>query len=213
MNEAKEVMLARIRQALAHVAEKDQEVQRTYHTAAGGTREAVIETFISHVVEYRAALERVEKGQLPTSIAAFCAQHGVKRLVAPADVPDTWLPVGVEVRRDAPSLSYAELDASSGVLTGCYLAIAQTGTIILNSGIRQGRRALSLVPDLHLCVVEESQVVSLVPEAIQRLAGSWSQPITFISGPSATSDIELNRVEGVHGPRTLVVLLVREESR
>ncbi len=213
MNQAKEVILARIRQALARASDEDQVIQRAYHTAAPDTREAVIETFARHVVEYRATLDRVEREQLSTRIAAFCTQHGVKRLVAPADIPDTWLPVDVEVLRDEPPLSYTELDASDGVLTGCCVAIAQTGTIVLNGGVRQGRRALSLVPDLHLCVVEEAQVVSLVPEAIQKLAGTSSQPITFISGPSATSDIELSRVEGVHGPRTLVVLLVRGESR
>lgn len=213
MNEAKEAMLARIRQALAHPSNDDHGVQRKYHTATTDTREAVIASFARHVVEYRATLERVERGQLSMSIAAVCAQRGVKRLVAPTDIPAAWIPVDVEILRDEPPLSSAELDTSDGVLTGCCLAIAQTGTIVLNGGVRQGRRALSLVPDLHLCVVEELQIVSLVPEAIQRLAGTSSHPITFISGPSATSDIELSRVEGVHGPRTLIVLLVLEERR
>ena len=209
MSEAKETMLQRIRQALAHAPNDDQVIERAYQRTSSEAREAIIEMFIRHVVEYRAALERVEPGQLLASIAAACARRGVTKLVVPDDIPDSWLPAGIEILRDAPPLSNADLDASSAVLTGCYVGIAQTGTIVLNGGVRQGRRALSLVPDVHLCVVEEAQVVGLVPEAIRRLAETGSQPITFISGPSATSDIELNRVEGVHGPRTLEVLLVR----
>ena len=213
MSEAKEAMLQRIRQALAHAPNDDQVIEWAYQRTSSETREAIIEMFIRHIVEYRAALERVEPGQLLASIAAACARRRVTRLVVPGDIPDSWLPIGIEFLRDAPPLSNTDLDASSAVLTGCHLGIAQTGTIVLNGGARQGRRALSLVPDVHLCVVEEAQVVGLVPEAILRLAENGTQPITFISGPSATSDIELNRVEGVHGPRTLEVLLVRESTQ
>ena len=103
-----------------------------------------------------------------------------------------------------------ELDALDGALTGCALAIAETGTIVLDAGAAQGRRALTLVPDYHLCVVAEDAVVDLVPEAVERLqpAVEEGRPLTLVSGPSATSDIELNRVEGVHGPRTLHVVIV-----
>jgi L-lactate dehydrogenase complex protein LldG len=103
-----------------------------------------------------------------------------------------------------------ELDRLDGALTGCALAIAETGTVVLDGGPGQGRRALTLVPDLHLCVVEEERVVDIVPEAVRKLedAVGEGRPLTFVSGPSATSDIELSRVEGVHGPRTLVVILV-----
>lgn len=211
MSEAKEAILGRIRQALRAAPEENQVLPPAYQIASTDAREVIIETFAHRVLEYRALLERVDARGLPAAIAAACAQYGVKRMVVPADVPDAWLPKEVEIRRDEPPLSYADLDASDGVLTGCYLAIAQTGTIILNGGSRQGRRALSLVPDLHLCVVEEAQVVGLVPEAIRKV-GVTKQPITFISGPSATSDIELNRVEGVHGPRTLHVFVVSEEN-
>jgi L-lactate dehydrogenase complex protein LldG len=121
--------------------------------------------------------------------------------------------VGVETLRDAarPRLANEELDRSDGVLTGCALAISQTGTIVLDAGEGQGRRALTLLPDYHLCVVREDQVVGLVPEAFDKLGETVKnekRAVTFISGPSATSDIELNRVEGVHGPRTLEVLII-----
>ena len=112
---------------------------------------------------------------------------------------------------DDPVLSHQQLDGTGAVVTGSRVGIAETGTIVLDHAADQGRRALSLVPDLHVCVIRADQVVSDVPEAVQRLQASIDarQPLTWISGPSATSDIELNRVEGVHGPRTLHVLLVR----
>jgi L-lactate dehydrogenase complex protein LldG len=122
----------------------------------------------------------------------------------PAALP--WRPDGVELVEDH-GLPARELDGLDGALTGCALAIAETGTIVLDGGERSGRRALTLVPDLHLCVVERSQVVATVPDAIRALRGARG-PFTFVSGPSATSDIELDRVEGVHGPRRLEVLLV-----
>ena len=132
--------------------------------------------------------------------------------MVPSDIPPDWVPEGVEALRDDPALPVSgSFDPGDGVLTGCALGIAQTGTIVLDSGPLQGRRLLTLLPDYHLCVVRADQVVGLVPEAVahlQAVAARPDRPITWISGPSATSDIELNRVEGVHGPRTLEVLLV-----
>ena len=128
----------------------------------------------------------------------------MQRLAVPLDLPDAWRPHGVELARDG-GLASADLDALDGALTGCLLAIAETGTIVLDCGPAQGRRALTLVPDLHLCVVFADQIVGTVPEAFERI--SVERPVTFVSGPSATSDIELSRVRGVHGPRRLDVVI------
>ena len=141
----------------------------------------------------------------------MCEEAGARRLGVPESLPDDWRPAEIELVPDS-GLSSTELDELDGALTGCALGIAETGTIVLDSGPASGRRALTLVPDYHLCVVEEESVVGLVPEAVERLepAVREGRPLTFVSGPSATSDIELNRVEGVHGPRTLHVVIVAE---
>jgi L-lactate dehydrogenase complex protein LldG len=135
---------------------------------------------------------------LDETIAAALRDRGVQNLVVPADLA-RWGTVD-------EALSTAELDGFDGVLTGATVAVAETGTIVLDGSPDQGRRAITLVPDYHLCVVRVAQVVQTVPEAVARLDAR--RPLTWISGPSATSDIELNRVEGVHGPRTLEVILV-----
>jgi L-lactate dehydrogenase complex protein LldG len=208
------VMLGRIRAALNGSDEhQDGEITRDYRQHDEGSRAEIVAEFGKRVAEYQATVQRVTQRKLPGAIAEACSKRNVRSLVVPGDVPDAWLPAGVELLRDAPDpLTNEQLDASDGVLTGCALGIAQTGTIILDGGPAQGRRSITLLPDYHLCVVREDQIVGLVPEAVALLgdAQHWAgRPITFISGPSATSDIELNRVEGVHGPRTLEVLLVR----
>jgi L-lactate dehydrogenase complex protein LldG len=144
---------------------------------------------------------------LAATIASVLAARAAKRIVVPGGVPDAWLE-GIDVERvsDDPPLSFRDLDALDGVITGCAVAIAETGTIVLDGGPGQGRRVLSLLPDRHVCSVMSGQVVGSVPEALARL--SPTRPQTWISGPSATSDIELQRVEGVHGPRLLDVVLV-----
>jgi L-lactate dehydrogenase complex protein LldG len=216
---AKQTILARVRHALRDVpaTEKpsDVPVPQGYRTADTATREQIIEQFIDRVVDYKAAVHRVHAEALPDAIAAACARRGVRRLVVPPDLPDAWIPEGVEPLRDE-ALSYEALDTSDGVLTGCALGVAQTGTIVLDGGAYQGRRAITLLPDYHLCVIYANQIVGLVPEAITKLSvstGEVRRPITFVSGPSATSDIELNRVEGVHGPRTLEVLVVLNDRQ
>jgi L-lactate dehydrogenase complex protein LldG len=156
------------------------------------------------LTDYRAQVRRI--GAL--GLRAAVEELAPGRVGVPPGLPKEWRPAGaVEDHLLRPE----ELDALDGVLTGCTVAIAETGTLILAGGPTEGRRALSLVPDLHVCVVRAEQVVETVPEAFDALRSVARRPLTFVSGPSATSDIELKRVEGVHGPRTLVVLIVEEE--
>jgi L-lactate dehydrogenase complex protein LldG len=215
---AREEILRRIRSALRDVSRAEPPdapaTERAYRLAGDESRAEIEARFMERVEDYKASVRRVPAAELPEAVARACASRGVRRLVVPADVPAAWtapvVAAGVTLVRDDGARSPAELDACDGVLTGCALGIAQTGTIVLDGGATQGRRALTLVPDYHLCVVRVEQIVHLVPEAITRLetAAREHRPITFISGPSATSDIELSRVEGVHGPRTLEVLVV-----
>ena len=172
-----------------------------------------VELFCRRVGEYRAEVRRAAEAELPALITMVCTARNATRLVVPHTIPAAWRGAGVELVDDH-GLSARELDAIDGALTGCTAAIAETGTIVLAAGPAEGRRAVSLVPDLHICVVREAQIVELLPEALAALAhdGLEHRPLTFISGPSATSDIELSRVEGVHGPRDLVVLVVKEPS-
>jgi L-lactate dehydrogenase complex protein LldG len=205
---AKDAILARIRKALTNAPEPPP-VPHDFLERDERDRSAILEELIDRLVDYKAMVTRTDDAGLPQAIVDASQQHSITRLVVPSDLPAAWIPTGVTVLRDDPPLTISDLDESSGVLTGCAMAIAQTGTIILDGGAYQGRRILSLVPDLHLCVVSAEQVVGLVPEAIKRLAERATHPITLISGPSATSDIELSRVEGVHGPRTLHVFVVK----
>ncbi|MEZ4725588.1 MAG: LUD domain-containing protein [Caldilineaceae bacterium] len=175
-------------------------------------RDEIITIFIERVTNAKAQVQRVAAACSCRPPLPRCSSNGAFNGFGhtPADLPTVWLPTTVTRLSDHGDLSHEDLDSSQGVLTGCALGIAQTGTIVLDHGPLQGRRAISLVPDYHLCVVRADQIVGLVPEAIKQLtdAVQAGRPITFISGPSATSDIELNRVEGVHGPRTLEVLVV-----
>jgi L-lactate dehydrogenase complex protein LldG len=214
---AKDEILWRIRRA-THDVPKDERpedvpVERGYRKEDDTPREKIVERFAERVAEYEATVHRIREADLPRAIAEACKRRGVRRLVIPPGLPQEWIPGDIDTLRDAarPRLTNEELDESDGVLTGCSLGIAQTGTIILDAGEGQGRRALTLLPDYHLCVVREGQIVGLVPEAFAKLEEAVKgegRAITFISGPSATSDIELNRVEGVHGPRALEVLIV-----
>ncbi len=163
--------------------------------------------FCERVAEYEAAVHRVAPGDVAEVVAERASARGALRIAVPTGLP--WRPEGLDLVVDDPPLSARSLDGVDGVLTGCALAIADTGTIVLDGAGASGRRALSLVPDLHLCVVGAAQVVAGVPDAIAALAEAIAKgrPLTLVSGPSATSDIELRRVEGVHGPRTLEVIV------
>ncbi|WP_182900145.1 LUD domain-containing protein [Microbispora sp. H10830] len=200
---SRDLILARVRRALAGVP--DVEITRGYRGPSRTPGE--ISLFEERVRDYRAVVHLVDEAGMAERVALSLAGRGARRVVVPAGFPARWLAAAdVEAVADDPPLSAADLDAVDGVLTTCAVAIAETGTIVLDAGPGQGRRALTLVPDHHLCVVRADQVVAGVPDAVARLAPA--RPLTWISGPSATSDIELNRVEGVHGPRTLEVLIV-----
>ena len=209
MSVAKDRILGRIRSALRDVPgderAEDVEVARDYVDSHATSD--VIDLFAERVEDYRATVIRVTEADAPAEIARVLSAHAVANLVVPPGFPDALLAQYQGARlSDDPPLTPAELDASDGVITLAAQGIALTGTIVLDAGPGQGRRALSLVPDLHLCVVRGSQVAADVPVAVRAMTPT--RPTTFISGPSATSDIELNRVEGVHGPRALIVVLI-----
>jgi L-lactate dehydrogenase complex protein LldG len=207
---ARDEILARIRTAVADGATPPP-VTRDYRTAERPPElagEELLELLVDRLVDYRALVRRSTTAMVAGTVVAALTERGAHRIA----VPDGILPAGldrlepgVELVGDDPPLTAAQLDALDGVLTGCAVAIAETGTIVLDGGAGQGRRVLSLVPDYHLVVVAAAQVVASVPEGLARL--DPARPQTWISGPSATSDIELDRVEGVHGPRTLEVIL------
>lgn len=184
---AREVILGRIRQAVSGAPEV--EIVRAYRTAV--PYDDVVGLFAERVGDYRAVVHVVPEAELVRKIAELTRG---KRMIVPDGLPEEWV---VTVSDD--------LFSADGVITGCAVAIAETGTIILDTGPGQGDRAQTLVPDYHLCVVRADQIAASVPEALARLEPT--RPLTWISGPSATSDIELNRVEGVHGPRNLEVVI------
>jgi L-lactate dehydrogenase complex protein LldG len=181
---------------------------RAHHDAAIHDIAAL---FAERAADYRAVVERVPGPGLAAAVARVLAGRAAAApgpILVPDGLPAGWLaelPAGMTLARDEPSLPAAELDQAAGVVTGCAVAVAETGTIILDHGPGQGRRALTLVPDFHLVVVRDRQVAPDLAEAFARL--DPARPHTLISGPSATSDIELIRVEGVHGPRNLHILL------
>lgn len=196
---AREIVLERLRSALTP-APPVPEVPRRYERATAGR--ADIDTFCGRLLDYRARVHRVSAGELERALAGL----GRGRVAVPPAID--WRLPHAELLVDDPPLTARELDGVDAVMTGCALAIAETGTIVLDGSALCGRRALTLVPDHHVCVVRTGQVVSTVPDAIAALHPE--RPITLISGPSATSDIELERVEGVHGPRVLDVVVVHE---
>jgi L-lactate dehydrogenase complex protein LldG len=204
---ARDAVLGRIRTALGPEAAAA-DVPRAYRGPGAVPADGVVERFCERVAEYRATVTRVAAGDLLGTVAELCRARGARRIAVPPGGPGDVADVDVVV--DEPPLSPHALDELDGVLTGSALAIAETGTIVLDGGERSGRRALTLVPDWHMCVVEEASIVAGVPDAVAALAEAAAdgRPITLVSGPSATSDIELDRVEGVHGPRTLDVIVV-----
>lgn len=213
---SRERILARVRKALTDVpgeeVPQDVSVARDYLHVHGDRDEAqTVALLAGNLTEYRATVHRTNRAELACLVGRLLAQRGSRSVVVPPGLPPEWLPESGpgHVRRveDRPTSTAQELDAVDSVLTGCAVAIAETGTLVLDAGPDQGRRRITLVPDHHICVVHvPGQVVGSVAQALALL--DPRRPLTWISGPSATSDIELDRVEGVHGPRTLEVILV-----
>ncbi len=218
MSSSRDKILQRIDQALGNRTDStDDVVERRYHQISELTAQEKVNLFQERVDEYKAATERVSEGELPGKLKKLCEEAGIKKLVLPPGIDENWLselPKSMTFLHDEPQpLSKTQLNESDAVLTNCFLGVAQTGTIILNAGPGQGRRVLTLLPDIHICVIRQDQIVGILPEAIRKLDQTVSEsgaPVTFISGPSATSDIELDRVEGVHGPRKLHVFIISE---
>ena len=202
MTGARDEILARVRLALADRPQPPPPA-RVYRT--GGTADADLDLCAARVREYGATVIRTGPDDVAAPVTAALRHRGARRVVVPPGFPVDWEPEA-ELLRDDPPLTTHQLDTVDGVITSCSVAVAETGTVVLDHGAGQGRRALTLVPDYHLVIVRAQQVVALVPDGIAAL--DPARPQTWISGPSATSDIELRRVEGVHGPRTIDVLLV-----
>jgi L-lactate dehydrogenase complex protein LldG len=217
MTSAREEILSRIR--LAHAAAPPPaldyaDVARDYRTSVQLDHDHIRELLVDRLVDYRALVRHTTQDALAAAVGAALAERGARTAVVPPGLDPAWLAAtDLEVRVDGgpdqPVLSVAELDSVDAVITGCAVAIAETGTLMLDAAPNQGRRVITLIPDYHLCIVLPENLCADVPQGLARLDGT--RPVTMISGPSATSDIELNRVEGVHGPRTLeVVIVVRD---
>lgn len=209
---AREEILGRIRSALKDNPEAPQ-IPRQYRETSQLEESALIELLVDRLIDYKAQVSVVDTAGVPARIAELLA--GAQSYVVPTGIDAGWLtglghgPGDGRRHRDstASPLTVAELDGIDAVVTGSAVAVAETGTIILDSSPNQGRRAISLVPDHHICIVKATDIAGILPEALRRIEGT--RPLTLISGPSATSDIELERVEGVHGPRKLDVIIAR----
>jgi L-lactate dehydrogenase complex protein LldG len=212
-NSARAEVLRRIRAAKGGTASGEtaqagwRVVERRYRREAIRSREAVLELLVDRLQDYDAHVVRAVHVDVRMAAARMLGERKVRRMVVPAGLAAEWLPAGFEFVVDE-QLPAAELDKVDGVMTGATLAIAETGTVVLQNVAGQGRRAVTLVPDYHLCVVRVEDVVETVPEAIHRLQATAGLATTFVSGPSATADIEMTRIKGVHGPRFLDVILV-----
>ena len=210
---SREEILRRVRTATGGASTEDaawagwSAVARRYKRDGARQRELVLELFEDRLRDYDATVVRCERGDVARSVAGMLSVRGKRRLVVPAGLAPEWLPTDFQFVIDE-GLTAIELDGFDGVLTGSSVAIAETGTVILQNVAGQGRRAVTLVPDYHLCLVRVEDVVETVPEAVDRLQATSSLATTFVSGPSATADIEMTRIKGVHGPRYLDVILI-----
>jgi L-lactate dehydrogenase complex protein LldG len=198
---ARDEVLARVREAIGPGTQPPRDIPRDYRKST----EDGLDAFLERLAHYDARAIHTTESDLTATITTTLAERRAHNIITPDGVPSGWLTTVNQIE-DTPPLDNDALDGSDGVVTTCALAIAQTGTIVLDGGPGMGRRALTLLPDYHLCVVRAEQIVPSVPEALALL--DPARPLTLISGPSATVDIEMVRVKGVHGPRTLDVILV-----
>ncbi|MGW6481713.1 LutC/YkgG family protein [Streptomyces sp. NPDC055059] len=216
---SRDIILGRVRRALGEVPRGDAQtsyetaVDRQYRSEHGSrTTEETVDLLAENLADYRAIVHRCQDEEaLPYLITRLLAARGPQYVLVPPGLPPEWMSAADPTRvHDRAVSTTHDLDKVGSAVTGCAVAVAETGTIVLDGSPDQGRRRITLIPDHHICVVRvPDQVVSSVPQALERL--DPTRPLTWISGPSATSDIELDRVEGVHGPRTLEVVLVSGE--
>jgi L-lactate dehydrogenase complex protein LldG len=207
---SREEILRRIRAATADITSPP-DIPRRYQPAgspAGRTDDGLADRFAERAGDYRATVLRCRAADAAQVIADAVTARAARRIGVPQGFPAEWSALLPDPVPDEPPLDVAALDALDGVVTTCAVAIAETGTIVLDTGPGQGSRAFTLVPDYHVAVVRTGQIVAAVPDAVAAL--DPARPLTWISGPSATSDIELSRVEGVHGPRTLDIVIVAD---
>lgn len=216
--DARSAILSAIRSAnnrttdLAAANEGWERIPRTYQQHASHSKQETIDLLTERLVDYNATVVPCSDNNLPSAIRNALQHHNARRVLIPPDFPANFLPEGFEIAADE-NLSTTELDRFDAAVTLCALAIAETGTLILEGIAGQGRRATTLVPDLHICVLNAADIVTTVPEAFTRLASAATLPLTFFSGPSATADIEMTRIKGVHGPRQLHILLLKDTSQ
>jgi L-lactate dehydrogenase complex protein LldG len=210
---SRDEILRRVRAATGGVSTEEEArtawnaMRRQYKREGVRQRELVLELFEDRLRDYDAVVVRCDRGDVARSVAGMLSVRGKRRLVVPAGLASEWLPADFQFVVDEV-LTTIELDRFDGVLTGSSVAIAETGTVVLQNVAGQGRRAVTLVPDYHLCLVRVEDLVETVPEAMDRLLGTSHLATTFVSGPSATADIEMTRIKGVHGPRYLDVILI-----
>ncbi|HUY82026.1 MAG TPA: LUD domain-containing protein [Acidobacteriaceae bacterium] len=224
MPDSRDIMLQRIRAAITagnqsgiarnsipaaeEAAQNDvASTPRTYIRTGQLDQQARLRLFAERLHDYDANVSTTSAGSISQTVSAILEKNGQKNVIVADGLPDGILPAGLPFVPEREA-SIRDLDTCDGIVTACTVAIATTGTIVLRHGPGEGARKLTLIPDRHLCIVRADQVVETVPEAFDRLAPFATCPITFISGPSATADIEMTRIRGVHGPRFLNVVLV-----
>jgi len=208
---AKEEILNRVRRAvLDRKLERESDyayIPRQYNTVSVLSEHDILELFMARLQDYGSAVYECTEPYISGAVGAALTERKLRKLLTSRDFPGGWIPAGFDFYQDN-GFDYQQINGFHGVITTCALAIAETGTIVLRHAGEEPRRAVSLIPDYHLCIVFAAQVVETVSQAVRQMAAMGDVPLTTVSGPSATSDIEMTRIKGVHGPRTLDVIVV-----